>query len=95
LEEKIKEIVGKWKELPDEEKYRIIREILDYFTKRSRESPALAFIEFNTWLASGDGAIIWPWLWKREYREVMIEIAYYYLKIITMILAAKAPKSQT
>lgn len=63
----------------------MVKSILDYFTRRARENKFTALMLFNKWLASPDGAIIWPHLFKEEYRELAVDIAYYYLAIASKI----------
>jgi len=42
------------------------------------------------WLRTEDGAIIYPWLFKEKYRELMIDIAYNYLVGFEKVMIALA-----
>jgi len=76
-----------WLSLPDEVKARAVRDVMEYFRRRAGENPLAAWAEFSAWLKSEDGAVMWPWLWKPEYREVMIDIAVNYIRIVEAVLA--------
>lgn len=76
LEEKLR----LWQSLPDEEKVKIVRAILEKFIAEASKNPRRASLLFLSWLRSEDGAIVYPWMWKPRYRELMIDIAYYTLK---------------
>ena len=78
--------VEKWKSLPKERKMEIIKEVFDYFISEARENKLVALTEFTAWLASDDGAIIFPWMWKEKYRDVMIDVAANYLRIINELI---------
>ena len=78
-------LLENWRELPEEAKVKVVKEILSYFRKRAEENPFEAFIEFVGWLASDEGAIIWPWIWKDEYRQIMIDVATAFLKLFSRL----------
>jgi len=85
LDQKTKELLDKWRKLDEKTKKAIAKSYVEYFIKLAKENSLHAWAIFTSWLASNEGMIIWPWLWKPEYRDIMIEIAYYYLLIISKI----------
>jgi len=66
-----------WKNLDKESKKTIIESIINQFIEEAKKNRAEATRKFLLWLKSDDGAIIFPWLFKEEYREIMVDIAYY------------------
>lgn len=87
LDPRIKEKIDKFNSLPKEAKVKVIKSILDYFVKLSeKENKIIAWAKFNEWLASEDGAIVFPHIFKEEYRDLIIDITYYYLLITSKIV---------
>jgi len=80
------EKLSKWLSLPKEEKVKIIKEILNYFVNEAKENRVVALTEFLAWLASEDGAIVYPWMWKEKYRVVMIDIAANVLRVVNRVI---------
>lgn len=87
LDQRVKEKIEKFNSLPREAKVKAIKSILDYFIKLSEiENKMVAWAKFNEWLASEDGAIVFPHIFKEEYRDLIIDITYYYLLITSKIV---------
>lgn len=63
---------------------------MNKFLEEAKKDRLMGLIKFSVWLRTEDGAIVYPWLFKEEYRPIMIDIAYYYLmafeKIMGMLL---------
>lgn len=68
------EKLERWKKLPYEEKVAKMREILKWFMDQAREKgESVAALMFMRWVTTPDVAIVLPWMWKPEYREVMTD----------------------
>jgi hypothetical protein len=78
------QLLERWLKLPSEAKARIVRRYVEYWADRFEKEPARAILEFTFWLASDDGAIVYPWIFKEQYRIVMIDIATNYLKLFNI-----------
>jgi len=72
----------RWKNLTPEQRYKAIIKLLSYFEAKAKESPLVAGIEFYAWLSSPDGAIVWPAIFRPEFRSVIVDITKYLLMII-------------
>jgi len=81
--------LSKWRELSPEAKHKAIVTIFKKFEEKAKGDKLKTLFEFMKWLQSPEGAIIFPYLWKDEYREVMIDIAYYSMRIFYKVLGAK------
>lgn len=77
-------MLERWLKLPDEAKARIVKRYVEHWADRFEKEPARAILEFTFWLASDDGAIVYPWIFKQQYRPVMIDIATNYLKLFNI-----------
>ncbi len=84
-EKKINQLLQEWIELPQEKKDEIIRNIINHFLEVSKEDKTKAAIQFIKWISSPEGAMIYPWIWKEPYREVMIDIAEQMLILFSKI----------
>ena len=84
-EQMINKLLQDWLELPQEKKDEIIRNIINHFMELSKEDGMKAGVEFIRWLASPEGAIVFPWIWKEQYREIMIDIAEQMLNLFMKI----------
>jgi hypothetical protein len=90
-------LLERWLKLPNEAKAKIVRRYVEYWADRFEKEPARAILEFTFWLASDDGAIVYPWIFKQQYRPVMIDIAVNYLKLFNIarkIILALAKQSK-
>ncbi len=67
---------------------KVIKAIMSRFVEEAKKDRVIGLIKFSVWLRTEDGAIVYPWLFKEEYRELMIDIAYYYLKAFEKILGS-------
>jgi hypothetical protein len=52
----------------------------------------MAALEFLRWLRSPDGALAWPYIWRDEYRQTMIDITYHMMNIVHKIIILSALK---
>ncbi len=77
-------MLERWLKLPSEARAKIVRKYVEYWADRFEKEPARAVLELTFWLASDDGAIVYPWIFKDKYRIVMIDIATNYLKLFNM-----------
>ena len=82
-ETNIKEV---WLKLPDSTKRKVAARIADHFKKRIEEDSMMGAMEFLQWLSSDEGALVWPWLWRREYQDVMIDLAVNAMKLVSRLL---------
>lgn len=64
----------KWDKASHESKVKYIKTILDRFMRELEENPQQAAANFMQWLITPDGALAWPYIWKPEYRTLMISI---------------------
>jgi hypothetical protein len=78
------QLLERWLKLPSETRTKIVRKYVEYWADRFEKEPARAILEFTFWLASDDGAIVYPWIFKEKYRIVMIDIATNYLKLFNI-----------
>jgi hypothetical protein len=77
----------KWKKLTEEQRIAVAKKILDHFNQLAKENPQLAAIEFYKWLSSPDGAIVWPFLFRKEYRGIIVDITRHILEIVHRTIA--------
>ncbi len=78
------QLLEKWLKLPDETKASQNVNSSMALADRFEKEPARAILEFTFWLASDDGAIVYPWIFKEKYRLVMVDIATNYLKLFNI-----------
>ncbi len=92
-EEKVKEalrnLARAMREMPREKRIEVIRRYLDYFVSRARENRFSAFIEFTAKLSS-DGIVVWAYMWRPEFRDVMMRIGELHVKIFYAVLSSMA-----
>ena len=86
LPESLARKIELWRSLSREEKIEAIREVLEYFKRKAKENPMLAWMQFTNWLRMEDGCVMFPWMWKEEFRDVMTDIAYYYIVIVERMM---------
>lgn len=94
LPERLRKKIRGWKRLPKEKKLDYLRGVMEKIRELAEKDKIRAWVTFNLWLSSEDGAIAYPWMWKPAFRRVMVEIAYYYLKIIDKLLKSQAKNTQ-
>ena len=81
----------KWRSLPHEKKVEKLREALEYFKKvAEKEGPLVASLRFAKWAMTEDGAIMIPWMWRKEYRPLMTEIVYTAVEILAKMLGLRS-----
>lgn len=90
LPSSLRERLSRWRRLPREKKLGYLRAVMEKLRELAKEDKVKAWVTFNLWLSSEAGAIAFPWMWKRKYREVMTNIAYYYLKILEIMMKKSA-----
>ena len=89
-----------WQALPHEKKVKALQRLLAWVEKEAKEKgPRVAGLKLMRFLLTEDGAIVWPWLWRAEYREKMINITYDMIELALKLLASqeqsKAKTAQT
>ena len=73
-----------------EARRKYVEEVINSFIERIQESKVDGVIEFMAWLRSPEGAIVYGYLWRPEYVEVMKDIALHVMNLFHrfMILMA-------
>lgn len=76
----------KWQDMTEEQKNKYIHTVFKKFEETARENRQAALILFLKWLQSPQGAIAFPYLWKDEYRQTMIDIIYHAMRIFYKVV---------
>ena len=69
-----------------EQRVEYIRQVFNALIETAKQDRMTALMEFIQWLRSPDGALAWPYLWKSEYRQIMVDIASHSLSIFHKLL---------
>lgn len=70
-----------WRSLSKEERDKVVEKVLEKFQQLASKDPRVAGIEFYKWLSSPDGAIVWPYLFREEFRGIIVDITRHLLEI--------------
>ena len=65
---------AKWERLSHEQRVKYIQSVFQTFMREFQADPRKAGQDFMQWLISPEGALAWPYIWKPQYRELMIDI---------------------
>jgi len=75
-----------FEQMSHEDRINYIKGVFNNLMTIAQEDPAKGFFEFLAWLRSPDGALAWPYMWKEEYRQTMVRIAYHFMNAAHKIL---------
>ena len=79
----LREKVRRWLELPKGRRIQAIRTVISHFVRRAEEAgPIVAWLEFTDWMGSEDGSIMFPHMFREEFREEAVLLYYGYLKLM-------------
>ena len=80
----------KWFKMSHEQRVKYIKAVFQKLMEIAKEDKLRAGLEFLAWLRSPEGALAWPYLWRDEYKETMINVAYYGMNAVHKIMVLKA-----
>jgi len=78
------------KKLTHEQRVKYIMSVFNRIATISKNDPLQAGVEMLKWIRSPDGALAWPYIWKPEYRQRMIQITFHAMNVIHKLLIKNA-----
>ena len=72
--------------MSDERRREYVEAVWRTLMRKAETDPAGAYVDAVLWLCSPEGALAWPWMWRREYRKIMVEIGYWLIRLATLSL---------
>ena len=63
-----------WDKMTHEQRVAYIKAVFDRFIQKAQANPQEALQDFMQWFIAPEGALVWAYIWKPEYRQLAIDI---------------------